>query len=194
MKLSVFIATSSDGYIASENGGVKWLDTAGNPEADMGQQSDMGFNDFMESIDCMIMGRKTMVKLSSFDLSVEQWPYGNTRIIALSNRIKQAPENLHGNVEMYSGNLEELISQLEAQGHKHAYIDGGSTITAFLNLGLITDMIITRAPILLGSGIPLFGDLDAQILLNSAEVVAYPNDFISTKYKVMYSQNKPVPG
>ena len=187
MKLSVFIATSTDGYIATEDGGIEWIDAAGNSEADMGEQSDMGFNDFMASVDCLVMGRKCMEKLSSFNLLAEQWPYGSARVIALSNNIKLAPDNLHGKVEMYSGDLKQLIIQLEAEGYKHAYIDGGSTITAFINHKLITDMTITRAPVLLGSGIPLFGTIDVQVKLENAEIVAYPNDFITTKYKVSYS-------
>ena len=186
MKQSVFIATSTDGYIATQDGGIEWIEAAGNPEADMGEQVDMGFNDFMASVDCLIMGRKCMEKLSSFNLPAELWPYGTARVIALSNNIKQAPDNLHGKVEMYSGDLKELIAQLETEEHKHAYIDGGSTITAFINHKLITDITITRAPVLLGSGIPLFGKLDVHVKLENAEVIAYPNDFITTKYKVSY--------
>ena len=187
MKLSAFIATSTDGYIATEDGGIHWLEAAGNTEADMGENADMGFNDFMASVDCLIMGRKCMEKISSFNLPAEQWPYASARVIALSSSIKQAPDNLHGKVQMYSGDLNSLMTQLKTQGYKHAYVDGGSTITAFINHKLITDLVITRAPVLLGSGIPLFGKLDTHVKLVNTEVVSYPNDFITTKYKVSYS-------
>ena len=186
MKLSVFIATSTDGYIATVDGGIEWIEAAGNTGADMGKQSDMGFNDFMSTVDCLIMGRKCMEKLSSFNLPEEQWPYGSVRIIALSHSIKHVPDNLRGKVEMCSGDPGELVGQLEAEGYNHAYIDGGSTITDFINHKLITDMVISRVPVLLGSGIPLFGKLDMQVKLGSAEAIAYPNDFITTKYKVSY--------
>ena len=74
MKCSVFITTSADGYIATEDGGVEWLETAGNANAEMGENADMGFNRYIASVDCMIMGRKCMEKISSFNLTPEQWP------------------------------------------------------------------------------------------------------------------------
>ena len=133
-KCSVFIATSVDGFIAKEDGSVDWLHTSGNFDADMGDQADMGMNDYISSIDCMIMGRKCMDMISSMNLTPEQWPYGDTRIIVLSNTIKEAPENLKGKVEMYSGDLQALISNLESEGYKHAYIDGGATIQDFIQV------------------------------------------------------------
>ena len=186
MKCSVFIATSADGFIAKEDGSVDWLHTAGKPDVDMGEQADMGMNDYMSEVDCMIMGRKCMEMIASMNLSPEQWPYGSTRIIALSNTIKEAPENLNGKVEMYSGDLLTLITNLENEGHKHAYIDGGATIQNFINLNLINEMTITKVPVLLGEGKPLFGKTYKDIKLEEANATVFPNDFIQVKYKVNY--------
>ena len=186
MKCSVFIATSVDGFIAKEDGSVDWLHTAGKPEADMGKQADMGMLDYMGSVDCMIMGRKCMDMISSMNLTTEQWPYGDTRIIVLSNSLNEAPENMKDKVEMYSGDLLALVSKLESEGHKHAYIDGGTTIQAFINLKLINEMTITRAPVLLGEGKSLFGKVFKDIKLEQAEAIAFPNDFVQVKYKVSY--------
>jgi dihydrofolate reductase len=186
MKCSVFIATSADGYIATEEGGVEWLEMAGKANVDMGDQSDMGAKNYMASFDCMIMGRKTMEILSSFNLTPEQWPYGDARIIVLSNTVKEVPENLKDKAEIYSGDIPALIAQLESEGFSHAYIDGGTTITSFLNLQLINEMTITHAPILLGAGKPLFGKTFKHIKLESAQAIAYPNDFIQIKYQVNY--------
>lgn len=72
------------------------------------------------------------------------------------------------------------------QGFQHAYIDGGKTIQAFLNLKLINEMTITRVPILLGQGKPLFGKTIQDIKLEYAEAIAFPNDFIQVHYKVSY--------
>lgn len=187
MKCSVFIASSLDGYIAKDDESVDWLHTAGNPDIDMGQNADMGMNEFLSTIDCMIMGRKTMDIISSMSLTPEQWPYGDTRIIVLSNTLDKAPENLPGNIEVYSGDIHKLISTLENQGFKHAYVDGGTTIQNFINLKLINEMTITIAPILLGSGKPLFGKTFKDIKLEKAEAEAFPNDFVQVKYKVNYS-------
>ena len=187
MKCSAYIATSVDGYIATLDGGVGWLHTAGNADADMSSNPDMGFGEFIGSVDCMVMGRKCMDVISSMNLTPEQWPYGDIHIVVLSNSIKEPPKNLSGKVEMFSGEIPDLVKQLEEKGFKHAYVDGGSTITSFLNLRLISDMTITKAPVLLGDGIPLFGKLDACIALEGSKATAFPNDFVQIKYSVSYS-------
>ncbi len=186
MKCSVFIATSADGYIATLDGGVDWLHTAGNQEAHMGADSDMGFVSFMSTVDCMVMGRKCMDMISSMNLAPEEWPYGDTHIVVLSNSVKEPPENLKDKVEMFSGDITDLVENLKGKGFSHAYIDGGATITSFLNLKLIDEMTITKTPVLLGEGIPLFGKIDSNIKLEKAEAKAFPNDFVQIKYGVNY--------
>lgn len=186
MKCSVFVATSADGYIATMDGGIDWLESAGNGDVDIGDCADMGFADYIASVDCMIMGRKCMEKISSFNLTPEQWPYGDRRIVALSSTVRTPPTNLKGRVEMYSGHIPSLIERLEADGFKSAYVDGGATITSFINLGLINEMILTRAPVLLGEGLPLFGRFDKQIKLEKTQAKAYTNDFVQIHYTVNY--------
>ena len=185
MKCSVYIATSADGYIATPDVGVDWLHTAGNLEADMDSE-DMGFQAYMESVDCMIIGRKCMEMISAMNLTAEQWFYGDRRIIVLSKTVKEPPENLLGKVEMYSGGIQELILELESGDLKHAYIDGGSTITSFINLKLIDEITITKAPVLLGDGIPLFGKINKSVKLENVKALVFPNDFIQVRYSVNY--------
>lgn len=185
MKYSVYIATSVDGYIATPDGGVDWLHAAGNLDADMSSE-DMGFQSFINSVDCMIMGRKCMEMISSMNLTSEQWVYGELRIVVLSNTVKEAPENLRGKVEMYAGEIQQLAQELEAGGFKHAYVDGGSTITSFINHKLIDEIVITKAPVLLGEGIPLFGKINQSVKLENARAQAFANEFIQVKYSVKY--------
>ncbi|GLO62447.1 dihydrofolate reductase [Vibrio sp. MACH09] len=186
MKCSVFIATSVDGFIAKTDGSVDWLHTAGNPEAEMGNQADMGWAEYMASVDCLIMGRKCMEVISAMNLTPEQWPYGDMRIVVLSNTLTEAPDNMKERVELYSGDLNDLVTMLEGDGHKHAYIDGGKTVQAFINLKLINEIIITRAPILLGEGIPLFGKVAHDIKLENVTATAFANNFVQVKYTVTY--------
>jgi len=186
MKFCVFIATSADGYIATPDGGVEWLETAGRKDIDMGEHADMGFSSFMSSIDVMVMGRKTMEKLSSFDLPEEQWPYGTVPIYVLSKTVSEPPANLKGRVKMYSGGIHGLVTHLESLGHKVAYVDGGSTISSFLKERLISEMIITKAPVVLGSGIPLFDGIESPIRLQDGKATAFLNDFIQVKYRLDY--------
>ncbi|MCG7587597.1 dihydrofolate reductase family protein [Photobacterium sp. OFAV2-7] len=182
MKCSVYIATSVDGFIAKKDGSVDWLHTAGKPDVEV----DTGWDDYLASVDCLIMGRSTMEVISAMNLTAEQWPYGDIRIIVLSNTLKEAPDNMKGRVEMYSGDIDTLVTRLENEGHQHAYIDGGATIQTFLNLELINEMIITRAPVLLGEGIPLFGKTSKEIRLEQAKATAFANDFVQVTYMVNY--------
>ena len=185
LKCSVYIATSVDGYIATQDGGVEWLENAGNPESgDREPVGDCGFAAYMASVDCMIMGRKCMEMIASFDLTPEQWPYGNIPIFVISNTVKSPPESLGNRVKMYSGDLAVLTEQLASDGYNHAYIDGGATITSFIDLGLLDEICVTQIPILLGGGLPLFGKIDRHIKLENAEVAAFSNDFIQWKYRI----------
>jgi len=192
MKCSIFIAPSVDGYIATKEGSVTWLENAGKPLAEVDETSELMIHfltsmpRYMETVDCMIIGRNLLEVLSRFNLSPAQWPYGSVKIIALSKTLKEAPLNLKDKVEMYEGTIPTLIQKLENQGYKHVYVDGGATITSFLNLELINEMTLTYAPVLLGSGIPLFGKLSKQINLEDAEALAFENNFIEIKYKVNY--------
>ena len=147
----------------------------------------MGFGEFMASVDCMVMGRGCMEKLASFNLAPEQWPYGDIPILALSRTLTAVPENLQPMVELHPGDVPALVAELEGRGLKHAYVDGGATITAFLNEKLISRMTITQAPVLLGSGKRLFGETSEHIRLENARATAYPNDFIQVQYQVSYS-------
>ncbi len=185
MKCSVYIATSVDGFIAKPDGDINWLHTAGNLEADMGTE-DMGFNAFMSSVDCMVMGRKTMQIISDMNLTPEQWFYGDMPIFVLSNTLHKAPDNLKEKVEMYSGDINDLVTLLSKKGYKHAYIDGGTTIQSFINLQLINEVTITRIPVILGEGIPLFGKTLKAIKLEKAAANVYVNDFVQVKYSVNY--------
>jgi dihydrofolate reductase len=147
----VFIATSLDGYIADHNGNIDWLHAIPNPEG-----IDMGYGDFMSSVDALVMGRTTYETVLGFDIP---WPYDKP-VFVLSSTLKEVPEDLSEKVFLVNGALKDVLSKIHAQGYQNLYIDGGQTIQSFLRDGLISEMIITRIPILLGGGSSLFGILD----------------------------------
>ena len=185
MKCSAFIAASADGYIATSDGGVEWLEGAGCPESGNGASfGDGGFAEYIASVDCMIMGRNCMEKLASFNLTPNQWPYPDIPIFALSKSVRKTPENLAGKVDLYSGDIPDLIAMLESDGHTHAYIDGGATITSFIELGFLDEICVTQVPILLGEGFPLFGALGTTVKLSDAQATVFSNDFVQWKYKI----------
>lgn len=179
MKASVYIATSLDGFIARENGELDWL-PGSDGESDSGGE-DYGYHAFMDSVDALVMGRNTFELVLSFG----QWSYGNKRVIILSSKPLQIPSHLPPTVESTLCSPSELVQNLSEEGLQHLYIDGGKTIQSFLNAGLIQELIITKIPVLIGSGIPLFGPLDDDKKLRHVESLTYENGFVQSKYEVM---------
>jgi len=177
MKISVYIGISLDGYIAREDGDVDWLMAADTSDG----SDDYGYKAFSDSVDCMIMGRKTFEKVLSFP----EWPYAGKRLIVLSHTLKAIPTELENDVALHSGPIMELVKQLEEEGCQRLYIDGGKTIQSFLNEGLITDLNITRVPLLLGEGLSLFGKTKQDIQLKHIATTAFENGFVQSTYDVV---------
>ena len=176
MKASVYIATSLDGFIARENGDVDWL-SGGDIE---GSGEDYGFQEFIDSVDILVMGRNTFEMV----VSSGEWLYGNKQVIVLSSRPVQIPSNLAGTVETQLCSPTELVKQLSERGAKHLYIDGGKTIQSFINAGLIQQIIITTIPVLIGEGIPLFGPVNRDMKLQHIETRSFANGFVQSRYEV----------
>jgi len=146
----VYIATSLDGYIADKNNEVGWLHSIPNSE-----NSDMGFNIHMNRIDALVIGRNTLDLVLSMNCD---WPY-NKPVFVLSNSMTTPPHGYEGKVFLIKGDLKKIVKSLNQKGFNNLYIDGGITIQSFLKEDLIDEMVITTIPILLGDGIPLFGEL-----------------------------------
>ncbi|AFU98288.1 dihydrofolate reductase family protein [Simiduia agarivorans] len=146
---SVFIATSLDGFIARPDGELDWLPA-------MDPRNDMGYGDFVSTVDVLVMGRHTFEKVLSFG----RWPY-HMPVRVLSRSGVEIPAELE-NVALMSGSPRALLDALGTEGFQHAYIDGGETIQAFIADGLVQRLILTRIPVLIGDGLPLFGKLKAN--------------------------------
>lgn len=176
-RISVFIATSLDGFIARKDGEIDWLEKA---NATVPAGEDCGYGVFFDSVDALVMGRKTFEKVLSFD----QWPYGEKRVLVLSNQIKELPSHLPKSVSVTSAQPREIVTKLSQEGAKHLYLDGGSTIQSFLAANLVDELIITTIPVLLGEGIYLFGPIAKDISLKHIKTQVYPNGFVQTHYHV----------
>jgi dihydrofolate reductase len=86
------------------------------------------------------------------------------------------------------GEPREIVARLDAQGVRHAYVDGGVTIQRFLRAGLIQRLIVTRVPVLIGQGIPLFGALDADVPLRHVATRSYASGLVQSEYAVSDSE------
>ena len=174
MKASVYIATSVDGFIARPDGDIDWL---GEPAED---GEDFGYEEFMATVDHLVMGRHTFEKVLSFG----QWPYAKP-VVVLTSRPLKVPEDIASKVEVMSGPPEQILDELAKRGSQHLYIDGGKTIQLFLSAGLIQRVIISRIPVLIGEGIPLFGPLPQDIQLRHKATRTFANGVVQCEYQVV---------
>nr|WP_319401526.1 dihydrofolate reductase family protein [uncultured Carboxylicivirga sp.] len=173
-KNSVFIATSIDGYIADRNGGLDWLHSIPNPE-----NEDMGYIEFINRIDAIVMGRKTFETVISFTIP---WPY-NKPVFVLSNKLNKIPASHKNKAYLIKGSLTDILEQIHEKGYERLYIDGGTTINNFLKADLIDEMIFTTIPVLLGGGSSLFGDLPNQLNFELTGTKIYLNQITQNHYK-----------
>lgn len=175
-KISVFIATSIDGYIAKKNNDIDWLTTF-TPPTDESEEKDCGFSNFFSSVDALVMGKNTYNVVSSFD----PWPYQGKRVIVLSSSLKSVCKQ----AELFNGEIQDLITKLHAEGIKHIYVDGGATISHFLNAGLIDQLIISIIPVVLGSGIPLFSNINNDKWCQLTSAQTYSNGLLQLRYSII---------
>ena len=171
MTVSVFVGTSVDGFIARPNGDLDFLPPGGGEPH--------GYNEFIATVDVIVIGRKTFETV----LAMEDWPYGDKRVVVLSSRPVDL-SGVGGVVEQMGGPPADIVSQLGASGAHHLYVDGGITIQGFLRAGLIQRFVITRVPVLIGSGVPLFGTLPRDVRLHHIATRHYPSGLVQSEYQV----------
>jgi dihydrofolate reductase len=175
LKTSVFIATSLDGFIARLDDTFDWL-----PEAE-GADKDYGFSEFAASVDALVLGRRTYEVVLGFD----SWPYGSLPVYVLTSHDFGKPSGVEAQVVAMAGTPQEIAGRLQAKGHQHVWVDGGVTIQRFLRAGLIDELVLTRVPVLLGSGIPLFGELDHDLWLEHTGTRSLDEGMTQSTYRVL---------
>ena len=174
LRTTVYVGTSVDGFIARLDGSVDFLE-AGGPVDD-----DMGYGALMASIDVLVMGRNT------FDFVVNagvDWPYGDTTVMVVTSRPLELGGAPAETVESTALGPAELAAELEARGHRHAYVDGGLTVQAWLRAGLVDELVVTRVPVLVGDGIPLFGPLDHDVALEHVDTTVFGAGYVQSRWR-----------
>ena len=174
MKISVYIATSLDGFIARKDGSLDWL-----PPGSEGNE-DYGYAEFTSTVDHIVMGRNSFEKVLTFG----EWPY-DKKVIVLTSRDLTLPPELAGKVEPLHLSPRELAHEMDIRGAKGIYLDGGITIQKFLHEGLVNELTITTIPILIGEGLPLFGTVGKDIKLELIRSQSFKNGLVQNKYKIL---------
>ncbi|MGA7915840.1 MAG: dihydrofolate reductase family protein [Candidatus Acidiferrales bacterium] len=170
--VSVFIGTSVDGFIARPNGALDFLPAGGGEPH--------GYNEFIATVDALVIGRNSFETVLAFP----EWPYGEKRVVVLSSRPLDLSAARSGKLEQMSGEPAEIVAKLQASGAHHLYVDGGITIQRFLRAGQVQRLIITRVPVLIGDGIPLFGALPRDLQLHHIATQHYPSGLVKTEYRI----------
>jgi dihydrofolate reductase len=169
----VFIAKSLDGYISDRNGKLEWLNAIPNPE-----NNDMGYSEFIDNIDAVVMGRTTFETVCSFGI---EWPY-KMPVYVLSRTLESPGEGYRGRAEIINGPLKDIVKQLNQKGFNRLYIDGGLTIQRFLREDLIDEIIITTIPVMLGGGNRLFSDLPSELEFSHVDTHVFLNEIVQSHY------------
>ena len=174
MTTIAYFAISLDGFIADPDGGVDWLNEIPNPD-----QSDYGFAAFVASIDALVMGANTFRVVQSFGV----WPYEKP-VFVVSNSLLEPPEGYEKRITLVRGEISEVLSSIRAAGHQRLYVDGGQLIRECLRAGLLDEMIVTRIPILLGAGIPLFADDGGRIHCTHLSTEVHGVGLVQSHYQI----------
>ncbi len=175
---SVFLGMSVDGFIARLDGDLSFLtgggDAGGAP--DDGEGGDFGFAEFVSGIDAIVMGRCTYEFIKPF----EDWPYQGKPVHVLSTTL---PVGADPRITVQRS-FEDAVAAIRAAGYRRVYVDGGRTVHTFLRAGLITDLTLSRVPVLIGTGHTPFGELAADIRLEHVRTQTYAGGMVQTTYRV----------
>jgi dihydrofolate reductase len=172
MKTTVYVGTSLDGFIARKDGDIDWLVKYQNKEVHE------SYNEFINRIDAMVIGRGTYEKVLSFP----EWPY-EKKVFVLSTSLKQIPGTLNEKATLVAMKPAALLNYLSDKGFSNIYVDGGKVIQSFLKEDLIDELIITRVPELIGTGIPLFGYLDNDLRFEHIKTNIYSDGLVKSQYE-----------
>jgi dihydrofolate reductase len=167
-RLSVFIACSLDGYIATTEGSLDWLEQATLPG------EDYGYDAFLATVDCVAMGRGTYDHIAGID----PLPFGERPVFVFTHRAPPAREG----VTFWRAAPREAVARWNQMGLERVYVDGGALISSFLAEGLIDDLTITVAPVLLGAGRPLFHAGVPAAILESTAVKSWASGLVRLSY------------
>ena len=174
-KVTLHVVSSLDGFIAKKDSSVSWLHNSGGVYEAGVSVSEAEAAAFVKAIDCYVLGSRT------YEHALELgWPYGDTPTVVVTGRKLPSTRT---SVEFYSGDLKTLLDEQLAPRYRNIWLVGGAMLSQrFLELGLVDEIRLTIAPILLGDGLRLFGGSMREERWDLKNVVAYKNGFVELSY------------
>jgi dihydrofolate reductase len=173
-RVTLHVVSSLDGFIARKDNSVSWMDGGGVYDAGVSFSAE-AIAAFLKTIDCYVLGSRTYEHALKLG-----WPYGDTPIVVVTGRELRSDRP---SVEFYSGDLKTLVDVKLAPRFRNIWLVGGAMLSQqFLELGLVDEIKLTIAPILLGDGLRLFGDLSREKRWDLTNTIAYKNGFVELSY------------
>lgn len=180
-RVTIHMAASLDGFIARKDGSVDWLETSDIFE-DGAVMAPESVGEFLQTIDCYVMGSRTYETALGFEAKGLGWPYGDKPTVVLTRR---ALRKTRDTVELYAGDLRQLVEErLRPRFHSIWFVGGGAVSGECLRRGLADELRYSIVPILIGDGIAFFEELDRDVALHLVEVKAYRNGVVALRYEV----------
>jgi dihydrofolate reductase len=171
--VTLHVVSSLDGFIASKDNSVSWMDSSGDVY-ERGVTDDGA--EVLQSIDCYVLGSRTYEHALQLG-----WPYGETPTVVITSR--ELPSTRQS-VEFYSGDLRKLVDEILAARYGNIWLVGGAMLCqSFLRLGLADEIRLMIAPVILGDGLRLFGDSSTEQKWQLKNVVAYRNGYVELSYR-----------
>ena len=171
--VTLHVVSSLDGFIAKKDNSVSWMDSPGDVY-ERGVTDDG--TEVIQSIDCYVLGSRTYEHALQLG-----WPYGDTPTVVTTNR--ELPSTRES-VEFYSGDLTRLVGEILAPRYRSIWLVGGAMLgQSFLRLGLVDEIRLMIAPVILGDGLHLFGDSGTEQKWHLKNVVGYQNGFVELSYR-----------
>lgn len=173
MRVSAFVAVSLDGYFCRGSAHDDWLQANG-------ARTDYGFGRFLDGVDAILVGRRTFERLAGY----RHWPYGRRRMFVMSSRYVDVPIDLVRFVEPTRLAPQAVLDRLLEEGHRHVFVDGGMAIQSVLKLGRLNDITVTRVPLILGEGLPLFAPGIGEHVLEHLASTAFSDGMVQSRYRI----------
>jgi dihydrofolate reductase len=175
--VTLHMVASLDGIIAKKDNSVAWLDSPADAYEKGASISEEEIAAFIKAIDCYVMGSRT------YEHAIELgWPYGDTPIVVTTNRNLRTTST-RKTVEFYSGDLKKLVQEILAPRHRNIWLVGGAVLCqSFLRLGLVDEIRLSIAPVVLGDGLRLFDGAAPETRWHLKNVFAYKTGFVELLY------------
>lgn len=177
LRAAVFLGLSVDGRIARPDGDLEWLISRG------AAAGDAGFTPFINSVDAVLMGRRTYEVIAS----EEQWPYLDRPVHVISTSLATDEDD---RITVHRS-AEEAVDALGRNGHRRVYVDGGQTVRWFLASGLVDELTLSHVPVLIGDGPTLFGPLGGDVPLEHVHTEVLDGGMVQTTYRVLGGPKPP---